>query len=380
MDFSLQPWMVACGLSFLAVSYWIFVFFTEKPVRPDERPEMARPESGDTICIRKWLYDRSAPISPPYNWRSLLPRLAMLTEPLAFWLQPRLSRLAVRLGLRRHGTSDPSVLAFALVSMPLILATPPLIVLWLGNTWAALSVAVWFLGNQHIHRYLVQHPDMHDGMAHFLLVCGFWALWAGNPWVAVIILALGWICRENIGGVLTVTALFTAPWWVALAGASAGIGLLLALKRPPDHHARHSLVEQTAIQTMIRWVKVKGYYSIHWTTIVQPLRLTPLAVIFAWPLVAEPWRWALLTFAAVLFFSLPASGHSRLIAYGWPLFAPFVVALGGPWPWIFAFFGCFWPYDFAMFDESGGKFGGAKRADAEEARRRIEAAGKEYAA
>lgn len=380
MSVLLQPWVVALGMSFLSVAYWLFVFFTEKPPKLHERPEPARPECGDTICIRKWLYDRKGPISPPYNWRSLLPRLAILCEPVAFWLHPKLSALAVRLNLRKKPTGDPSVLAFALVSLPVILATAPLAVLWLGNTWAALSVAVWFLGNQHIHRYTVQHPDMHDGMAHFLLVCGFWALWAGNAPLAVALLALGWICRENIGAILTTVAVFTAPLWVAGLGAALGLSLLALLKRPADMDARHVLVEQTPLQTMIRWVKVKGYYSMHWTTVVQPLRLTPLAVLFAWPLVPEPWRWALLAFGVVYFFSLPASGHSRLIAYGWPLFAPFVVALPQPWPWVFAFCGAFWPYDFSMFDETGGKFGGFKKANPQEAIKRIQEAGKEQAA
>ncbi len=52
---------------------------------------------------------------------------------------------------------------------------------------------------------------------------------------------------------------------------------------------------------------------------------------------------------------IPASGQSRIIQYGYALFAPFVAALPGGWGWFFVLLAWGWPVEINAYDETGGE-------------------------
>lgn len=317
------PLLWTAVISVASLAYWHWAFHVVQERR----------DSGDAMQYRQWVY-HNGPVSPPYHVRPFVPLLA---------------RAASIFTVRFKG--DPAFHAFQVVSYIASAATPVAVYYLAGGGWIGLGLGVAFLGNIHLFRYNVQNPEMAESVGQLLMACGLLAIYSGH-WVAYPVIALGTMTRETTAAVFAVIAMVINPW--LLIGTAAGAAAVLLLKRPATDVGLHPLVEKDSYLTLKRWVKVKGYFAWHWTNVIQPLRGLPLVVPFTWTLVPEAARWSLLALIPIAVLSLPASGASRIHNYAWCLFVPFVVALPPQWIAIVAILSWFWPFDFSLYDESGG--------------------------
>lgn len=306
-----------------SVAYWHFAFHVVRD----------RVSCGDTNCIRQWVYTKG-PVSPPYCWRVLVPRLARLVYPLC-------------------GGKDPVMLAFQVVSYPVIAATPLIVWGYVGADWAGFAVALCLLGNIHITPYNVQRPEMSEAMGQAVFFGALWALSVQHP-AAWVLVPLCILTRENIGAAASLIAIVW--YWPYTLAVALGYGALWLLKRPHEGAEKHPLVSESPWQTLLDWWSVKGYFVIHWTNIAQPLRGMVFALPFGWYAVSEFAQIALVGAAPIIACSVPASGSNRLNTYLLALCAPFAAVCPMPWPWVFALLAYLWPFDWTMWDERGGNF------------------------
>lgn len=274
--------------------------------------------NGDCWYNRRFAFTVE-PISPPYCWRPLLPLLAR-------------------------------VFGFGPVSFTASLATPLVIYAYCGGGWTGFAVAMMFVGNKQLFSFNIKNPAYAEGLGHLIFIASLWAM-SEHSAAIFPLMALAALCRESVGAALSLVALFV--WPVAILPAAIAIGIAY-LSRREDATNRHPLVEKTNYQTIVRWVKVKRDNVLHWTTVIQPLRGLAFTVPWMWGDVTSFARVGLVGFVAFWCLSLPASGASRHLAYGFGLLAPFAAALPGPWLWTFVILSWFWPVDFSTYDESGG--------------------------
>lgn len=302
----------------VTVTMWAYLYWTHQ-VAAD--PEM----NGDSWYMRRFAFTDN-PVSPPYCWRPLLPWLA------------------------RH-------LGFNFVTGAASILTPLAITGYLGGTWNAAALGIAFVGCRTIFSFNIKNPEYAEGLGHLLFVLALWGL-RDEAWWAVPAIVAATLCREALGAALVIVALLWSPWFALpaiVAGATA------YLKRNEDHTNRHPLVEKSSYATFVRWGKVKRDLGFHFACTLQTTRALGLCVPFMWNDVSAYARLGLSGLLAIAFFALPASGQSRHFGYAFAIFAPFVVGLDPAWVWFHALVCWFWPYDYAVYNESGGQSFGFAR-------------------
>ena len=72
-----------------------------------------------------------------------------------------------------------------------------------------------------------------------------------------------------------------------------------------------------------------------------------------WASVGYDARLGLLGLVPVWLLSVPASGQSRIMCYGFVFFVPFLAAIPQPWLAFCALAVAFWPIDWTTYDERG---------------------------
>ena len=275
--------------------------------------------SGDGYYIRRMAF-AGKPVSKPYCWRPLYPFLA-----------------------RYFGFRPVSYVCMAgAVYMVFLLG---------GAGWAGAALAIGFFGNPHIGRFAFRCPDYCDALGHFLLLASLYALLNHSLWI-IPLAALCGLTRENLGATVGLVSLFFQPWAFVAALAAC---ILAYTTRREDYGNVHPLVEKTAYDTLVRWVKAKNEGFLNWAHTLQPLRGLPFLVPFGWSRAAGDARVCLLGLIPILFFALPASGQSRMLCYAFGFFVPFATVCDVRWVWVFAIFQWFYPLiEVQAFDEGGG--------------------------
>lgn len=274
--------------------------------------------SGDGYYIRRMAF-ANKPVSKPYCWRPLYPFLA-----------------------RYFGFRPVSYVCMAgAVFMVYLLA---------GKGWAGAALAIGFFGNICIGRFAFRCPDYCDSLGQFLFLASLYAMLQGSLWI-IPLAALCALTRENLGATVGLLSLYFQPWAFVAALLA---GLLAYHLRREDYENVHPLVEKTSYETLVRWIKAKKEGVLHWAHTIQPLRGLPLLIPFGWSGATLDARFLLIGFVPIFFFALPASGQSRMLAYGFGLCVPFAAACGIECIWVAALLQWFWPFDLQAFDEGGG--------------------------
>jgi len=275
--------------------------------------------SGDKWHMRHFAFTDN-PVSAPYCWRPLLPALA------------------------RH-------FGFKTVSFTATIATPFLIYWIVGGGWRGFLCSMLFVGNPGILSFQIRNPEYAEGLGQFLFISALWAMSVGSPlaWPLFLLCAL---CRETISATLGLIALFWNPWLIAPLVAGSAVAWF---GRNEDKVNRHPLVEETVIGTVARWIRHKEYGAIHFAHVIQPLRGLAFTVPFMWDAVGPFARLGVVGFISIWLLALPASGQSRIICYWFGLLLPFAAALPIGWLWGFVLATWFWPLDYKVYDEGGGK-------------------------
>jgi hypothetical protein len=297
--------------------FWVWLYRCVAP----------REMSGDRWYMRLYAYTND-PVSPPYCWRPLLPYMA-----------------------RVAGFAPVSYLAIAL--------TPLVVYGYVGGGWAGFACAMIFVGNRMVFSFNVSNPEYVEGVGQLLFISSLWALSVNSPWAWPLLL-LAALCRETITAALGLIVLFWNP--ILLIPLAVGAGVSYFTRREhTEAVGRHPLVETTVYETVKRWVKVKGANCLHWAHTIQPIRGLALAVPFVWGGVGDFTRLSLVGCAAIWLLALPASGQSRIMCYSVGILLPFAAALPVWWLWFFVLIAWFWPFDFSVYDESGGQTFGFAR-------------------
>jgi hypothetical protein len=283
--------------------------------------------SGDKWYMRNLAFTDLA-TSPPYCWRPLLPTLAR-------------------------------IVGFAPVSYLAVAATPIIVYYYVGGDWVGCACAVAFIGNRYIHAFNIKNPEYVEGLGQLLFISSLWAMSIGSPlaWPLFLLAAL---CRETLTAALGLIALFWNPWLLIPLVVGAGASYLTR-REHKDTVGRHPLVEGTVYDTIKRWAGVKHALVFHWAHTVQPLRGLAFAVPFVWWGVGDFARLSLVGCAAIWLLAVPASGQSRIMCYTFGILIPFVAALPIEWVWVFCLLSWFWPFDFSVYDETGGTTFGVAR-------------------
>lgn len=278
--------------------------------------------SGDAWYMRQFAFT-NLPITAPYRWRPLLPWLAGL-----------------------FGFRTVTFLACAV--------TPFIIYYYVGGGWAGFCVASMFVMNGHIFQFNIKNPEYCDGLGHALFA-GAIASMAFGSWIAFPLFFLCALTRETLTAALGLIAVFVEPLLLIPLACGAGVALV-ARKECKDN--QHPLIEDTYYGTVARWARNKGWKAFQFPHTILPLRGVVYAVPFMWFGVDSTARLFLLGLLPVWLLAVPASGQSRIMCYGFVLFAPFVAAIPQPWLFFFALFVAFWPIDWSIYDECGdSKFG-----------------------
>lgn len=274
--------------------------------------------SGDGYYIRRMAFART-PQSKPYCWRPLYPLLARY-------------------------------LGFRPVSYASMAGAVYMVYLLAGGGWPGAALAIGYFGNICIGRFAFRCPDYCDALGQFLFVASLHAFLQHSYW-SIPLAALCSLTRENIGATVGLLGLYFQPWAFVSA---LGAGILAYTTRREGYDNVHPLVGKTAYETVVRWVKAKKDGVLHWAHTIQPLRGLPFLIPFGWSAVSPDARWLLLGFAPIFAFAIPASGQSRMLAYGFGLCVPIAAACGIEWLWVACLLQWFWPIDLASFDEGGG--------------------------
>jgi hypothetical protein len=245
----------------------------------------------------------------------------------------------------------------------MVLATPVLVYWYIGGGVRGFAIALAYMGCTAIYMFNVKWPEYTDGAGHFFFVASLLAM-SQNHWSALILVACAVATREALGAALGIVAVASGQWWLLLPIGVAGAAAWLF--RPEDPDLRHPLTADNYRDTIRWWIykKCKGVAVYHWATCVQPLRGWPLVVPFMWYHATPFEQVALLAYLPLWLFSIPASGVSRHMAYGFILVAPFVAELPIAWLWVAVLLMWFWPRDVQVYDESGGIFGGLRKTEA----------------
>jgi hypothetical protein len=275
--------------------------------------------SGDKWYMRQMAFT-DLPISPPYCWRPLVPRLA-----------------------RYFG--------FMAVSYSSTVATPIVIYYFVGGGWRGFACAMLFVGNLHIVPFNVRCPEYSESVGHLLMIGSLWAIGADSA-LAWPLLLLSALCRETITAALGLIVLFWNPWLLIPLVAGSAVAYLT---RNEDEGNRHPLVEGSAYDTLARWAKKKDSGVLSFAHVIQPLRGAAIAVPFMWYGVGDFARLGLIGFIGIWVLAIPASGQSRIICYGFGLLLPFVAVLPLTGLWLLVLVTWFWPVDIRAFDETGGQ-------------------------
>lgn len=281
--------------------------------------------SGDTWYMRQFAYTDD-PVSAPYCWRPLVPMLAR-------------------------------VLGFVPLSYAANMATCAVIYFFVGGGWVGFACVLMFLGNRNMFPFNIKNPEYSESVGQLLFISSLWAMSTGSPLIWPLLL-LAALCRETIAAALGLIALFVNPLFIFPLALGAAVSYL---SRKENKQNRHPLVEETVYGTVKRWAKIKSWRSLHWAHIIQPLRGFAFAVPFVWNGVGDFTRLALVGFIPIWLLALPASGQSRIIGYGFGLLIPFIAVLPVEWVWFFVLISWFWPFEFSMYNESGGQTFGFAR-------------------
>lgn len=309
------------GMSALFLAYWYVIL----------HKTVDRGNSGDQICMDRW-FVKGEKVPPPYSWRVLLP---LLSYPFKDW-RP--------------------------VSYTAVLLTPTLIYFYVGGGMPGFALALAFIGIPAIFMFNVKWPEYVDGLGQFFLVASMLAI-AHDHWSAYLLVACAVLTREALGAMLGVVALYANPWLLIPLAVAGGAAWYF---KPQDDDIRHPLTADDYLTTIRMWVDKKNHGTNvwHFATCIQPVRLMPFAVPFTWGLASGLHQWSLLALIPLWVFSIPASGVSRHMSYGFILFAPFVAVLPAPWLWTVVLAAWFWPRDFSVYDETGGIFQGLRKTEA----------------
>ncbi len=322
---ALDPWLwYTVAAAIVVQAWWWFVYHVA----------IERGQSGDQICMDYWM--EREPVPPPYSWRVLLP---LLSRPLKSWFP---------------------------VSYTAVFATSLLVYGYLGGGWLGFAGVLGLLGCHSITMFNCKWPEYVDGLGQCMFIGAIWAMSTGH-WSAFILCAAAVATREALGAALGLVALFVNPWLLLPIGLAGGLAYW---QRPESDTWRHPLTMDSKWDTVRTWIdkKCRGTAAYHFTTCIQPLRLWPLAIPFTWELVGGFAHVALLAYIPIWLFSLPASGVSRHMSYGFVLVAPFVVVLPQTWLILALALMWFWPKELVVFDESGGRAGRLRKTRAAQIR------------
>lgn len=303
------PLLATLGVAGFLVAY----FHWMNHVIPEEYPM-----SGDTWYMRHMAFT-DLPVTAPYCWRPLLPRLA-----------------------RYFG--------FFAVSYSASIATTAVIYFCVGGGWRGFLCALIFMANGNIFHHNIRNPAYAEGLGQLLMISSVWAMGTGSliAWPLFLLAAL---CRETIAASLGLVAVF----WNPLLLIPLVLGSCVAyLTRKEDKDNRHPLVEATPYDTLVRWARFKGLGAISYAHVIQPLRGLAIAVPFVWNDVGHFARLGLVGLIPIWLLALPASGQSRIMCYGFAYLIPFAAALDGPWLGVVTLLSVFWIADVRAFDETGG--------------------------
>jgi hypothetical protein len=307
---ALDPSLLAVVLVCLGIGafwHWDEVYADQKEI-----------VSGDGYYIRRMAFSRK-PVSKPYCWRPLYPWLA-----------------------RYFGFRPVSYVSMA--------GAVYVVYLLAGRGWAGAALAIGFFGNICIGRFAFRCPDYCDALGQFLFLASLYALLHQQWWIIPAAFLCG-LTRENIGVTIGLMALPLQP----IASVAAFAALVVAYTtRREDFANVHPLVEKTSYDTIVRWVKAKKDGVLHWAHTIQPLRALPFLIPFGWDAAPIGARWLLAGFVPLFVFSIPASGQSRMLSYGYGLCVPFAAVCGLEWVWVACLLQWFWPIDISAFDEGGG--------------------------
>lgn len=276
------------------------------------------PMSGDKWYIRQMAFT-DLPITAPYCWRPLVPRLGRY-------------------------------LGFTFLSYTATLATPVVIYFWVGG-WKGFLCAMIFVASHNTVYFSVRNPEYAEGVGQLLMFASVWAIGADSllAWPLLLLAAL---CRETLTASLGAIVLFWNPWLLIPLGVGASASWFT---RNEDKDNVHPLVEKTTHDTIRRWAKFKGAGAISYAHVFQPFRGLAVAVPFMWDSVGDFSRLGLIGLLPIWLLALPASGQSRIMCYGYALLMPFAAALSIEWLGVLALLAWFWPVDVRAFDETGGQ-------------------------